>query len=409
MNLITFIKYPIYFLPILLVTGPFLSDLAISITALLFLVYSYKEKINFYNHNFFIFFILFWIFISINSLFSGSLMSIKTSVFYIRFGIFLLLINYLLKSDINFSKNFKNIIFITITFVSFDALYQFIFGINLIGYVKDSRISSFFGDEKILGSFFIKIIPVYICLFFIGKKEVKPNFGIAAILFITIIIILLSGERSALGLFILYLFLLLIIFVENKKKLTLYFSIFICSLFLVILSSSKFQNRFLVELKSQFFQFDNNKKIEKIYFFTKAHHYLLNTSLNMFQKKPINGYGTKTFRENCNNSELKYKNHKYSCNTHPHNFYLQMAAENGLIGIFFLICLYLLLIKDFIINLKQNYYNKLLNLSVVSNLVILWPIIPHGNFFNNWLSILIYLNLSIYIFLKHKPNTINNK
>ena len=82
-----------------------------------------------------------------------------------------------------------------------------------------------------------------------------------------------------------------------------------------------------------------------------------------------------------------------------------MAAENGLVGVFFLIFLYLLLIKDFIINLKlKNYNNKLLNLSIVSNLVILWPIIPHGNFFNNWLSILIYLNLSIYIFLKYKYN-----
>ena len=38
----------------------------------------------------------------------------------------------------------------------------------------------------------------------------------------------------------------------------------------------------------------------------------------------------------------------------------------------------------------------------------LLPIIPHGNFYNNWLSIVIYLPLGIYLYLDIKKNRIKH-
>ena len=49
---------------------------------------------------------------------------------------------------------------------------------------------------------------------------------------------------------------------------------------------------------------------------------------------------------------------------------------------------------------KNN--NKILSLILISNIVSLWPIIPHGNFFNNWISIFIFLNFSFYVYFKKK-------
>ena len=403
MNSITFSKYAIYLLPILLVTGPFLSDLAVSLSAILYLIHSFQKKNKFYKNKFFIIFLSFWIFLCINSVLSESFISIKSSIFYIRFGLFLLLVNYFLDRDLQFAINLKKIILFVFMFLVLDSLYQFIFGNNLIGFLKDGRISSFFGDEKILGSFIVKIIPVYISLYFFGKKNIKLDYHIFFISICSIILILLSGERSALGLFIIYIILLLFTTIQNKKKLITYIIVFFSILFFTIINSSRLQNRFLIELKDQFFYTNEVNEIKKVYMFTQAHHYLYLTAYNMFKAKPITGHGTKTFRENCKKPEYKYLNHPYSCSTHPHNFYIQMAAENGIIGLTFLLFLYILLIKDFLKNFfLKNFKNKLLNLSVSSNLVMLWPLIPHGNFFNNWLSILIYFNLSIYIYLKYK-------
>ena len=403
MNSITFSKYAIYLLPILLVTGPFLSDLAVSLSAILYLIHSFQKKNKFYKNKFFIIFLSFWIFLCINSVLSESFISIKSSIFYIRFGLFLLLVNYFLDRDLQFAINLKKIILFVFMFLVLDSLYQFIFGNNLIGFPKDGRISSLFGDEKILGSFIVKIIPVYISLYFFGKKNIKLDYHIFFISICSIILILLSGERSALGLFIIYIILLLFTTIQNKKKLITYIIVFFSILFFTIINSSRLQNRFLIELKDQFFYTNEVNEIKKVYMFTQAHHYLYLTAYNMFKAKPITGHGTKTFRENCKKPEYKYLNHPYSCNTHPHNFYIQMAAENGIIGLTFLLFLYILLIKDFLKNFfLKNFKNKLLNLSVSSNLVMLWPLIPHGNFFNNWLSILIYFNLSIYIYLKYK-------
>ena len=405
MNSITFSRYAIYLLPILLVIGPFLSDLAVSLSAILYLIHSFQKKNKFYKNKFFIIFLFFWIFICINSILSESLISIKSSIFYIRFGLFLLLVNYFLDKDLQFAINLKKIIFFVFIFLLVDSLCQIVFGNNLIGFPADGRISSVFGEEKILGSFIVKIIPIYISLYFLVKKNIELDNHIYLILLSSLALILLSGERSSLGLFILYLMLLLFITTQNKKKLITYIIVFFSILFFTIISSSKLKSRFLIELKDQFFYPIKNEvnEVKKVYMFTQAHHYLYLTAYNMFKAKPIIGHGTKTFRENCEKPEYKYLNHRYSCSTHPHNFYIQMAAENGIIGLSFLLFIYLSLLKDFWKNFfLKKFNNKLLNLSVSANLVMLWPLIPHGNFFNNWLSILIYLNLSIYIYLKYK-------
>ena len=81
-------------------------------------------------------------------------------------------------------------------------------------------------------------------------------------------------------------------------------------------------------------------------------------------------------------------------------------AENGIIGILFPILFFFyltfILIKEFYErNFKKhknlNDYTVFLFLGIFLNL---WPLIPSGQFFNNWLSILIYLPLGFILFFK---------
>jgi O-antigen ligase len=60
----------------------------------------------------------------------------------------------------------------------------------------------------------------------------------------------------------------------------------------------------------------------------------------MFKDKPILGHGPKMFRVIC--KDEKYATGVNPCMTHPHNFYVQLLAETGIIGFLFLFSSYLI-------------------------------------------------------------------
>lgn len=89
-------------IPLCLIFSRFLADFFLVLVCILFLIQSYMEKKNYFNNFFFKFFLIFWIIIVCRSLFSEDLyFSLKSSLPYIRFGVFALAIYCL------FSKNKK--------------------------------------------------------------------------------------------------------------------------------------------------------------------------------------------------------------------------------------------------------------------------------------------------------------
>ena len=89
------------------------------------------------------------------------------------------------------------------------------------------------------------------------------------------------------------------------------------------------------------------------------------------------------------------------CSTHPHNFLAQILVESGLVGGIIYLFIFLLIIKDFIfIYLKKDDQNKPILIILIGCFVSFFPFIPSGNFYNNWLSITIYLQLSLYLYYK---------
>ena len=138
------------------------------------------------------------------------------------------------------------------------------------------------------------------------------------------------------------------------------------------------------------------------YIISPTHHNYFLTSLKMFNDKKWFGHGPKSFRYLCKDD--RYAVNVWSCSTHPHNYYIQLLAEFGIIGFIFLFSVFIFFVFKSLIFLFSKINNRVL-ICIYSFFVInLWPLTSTGNFFNNWLSILIYIPFSFYLFNLQKKN-----
>ena len=106
-----FYKFPIILficIPLFLITGPFLSDLSVSLIALLFMIFCVKKKnFSYFKNKYFYFFLVFWIYLILNTLINNfNVDSLKISFFYFRYGIFVISIVALLSVDNKFIRYF---------------------------------------------------------------------------------------------------------------------------------------------------------------------------------------------------------------------------------------------------------------------------------------------------------------
>ena len=135
--------------------------------------------------------------------------------------------------------------------------------------------------------------------------------------------------------------------------------------------------------------------------FTPQHDSLIRTAYNMFLDKPVFGHGPKMFRVICKNE--KYATGINSCMTHPHNFYVQLLAETGIIGFLFLLSALFYVVycalRQFktIIFKEQRYLTDYKVCLLACLLITVWPLSPNGNFFNNWLMICYSLPVGFYL------------
>ena len=129
------------------------------------------------------------------------------------------------------------------------------------------------------------------------------------------------------------------------------------------------------------------------FIFSKYHHLQIITSINLFLESPLFGVGPKNFK----NVVLT--------GWHPHNYSFQILAEIGIFGfIIFVSTFFFLLFKFFKIffNFNNRETNNELNIYLVAGFLLnLFPI-PSGDFFNNWLNIIIFFPVGYYLFINEK-------
>jgi O-antigen ligase len=171
----------------------------------------------------------------------------------------------------------------------------------------------------------------------------------------------------------------------------------------IIIGIFSFKN--IQAVKHRYLDFGNS--VSSIY--NSSHGKLFNSAYRLWLKKPITGWGLKNYRVVCDKELLdinKNTGHPL-CSTHPHNLYLELLSETGLVGFF----LYFLFIFYFIkkIFLELNYKKNNENFSIIfscliSILIMLFPLKSAGSFATSWNGtffwLLFGLILNRSIFLK---------
>mgnify|MGYP006136953103 CR=1 FL=1 len=402
-------------LPFLLSISIFIADLVGSIAAITLMFIYFKKKIYFFESikKEIIIFVIFYFVILISLLNTDYFkISFLASFFYFRYFLVSLSIFYLLKKYEFLIKLFYYVILFSFLFVIFDAFIQYIFGSNLIGYDYPHKgypnvmkiMTGFFNDEKKLGSYLVRFLPLVLSLAYLNKSKDR---SILLIMCFFASSIYLSSERTALFYFILifgfYFFI-------SKKKGMAFFIIILLSITLLN-TNSLLKNKYtrytldqmgIINIKDNKLNSFNQFKL-----YSEEHENFIHTALIIFKENIYFGSGIKTFYTKC--SELKIKHKRINkCSTHPHSTYPQILSEIGIFGflIIFLLLSYIIfsIVKLLYYIMRESNGGKYIPIYFISVgiLINIFPLTPSGNFFNNWLSLVLFYSLGFFIFLNKK-------
>ena len=402
----------LFIVPLSFIVGIAVTEFFVFFCIIFFLILN-KDKFLFIDTKV-IFLFLFSAFIFINTYLRNYDELKLGSIFYFRYVLFSLAIFYLCESFKNYKnkKYFFLLIFCLLILLA-DSIFQFFTGFNILGFeIISDRVSSFFHDELILGSYLVRLMPIILWFIFFFRIDLKKNIFSFVIFFsLYFITIYISGGRTSLFLLVITIIGLILV-IKDLRKILLY-SIIILMFFISTTSYFKLGkvntfHRQFVKTYNQITNFEmNDEKIDvstqnekkKFKFYSTEHEGHILLALRLFDENKIFGIGPQGFKEYCR--KVNHTPEIGICSTHPHNILIQIILELGILGLFFYVISAVFVLYNFFISILKHRFNEdyLSFYSITLGIIInLFPLIPGGNFFNNWISIFLYYNIGLYMY-----------
>ena len=269
------------------------------------------------------------------------------------------------------------------------------------------KLSGPFGDELIAGGYIqrFSIFALFSLFLFLKIKRPYLTLSLTILFLLLLISIILSGNRMPLILFIFLIFLVLV-FEKGVRK-------YILPIFLmtsIVFSSAYYFNN---EVKINFDKFVGSTTGVVNIFFTdigKKDKILKEADVPLYYQEfrsfyetwkmnKLIGGGVKSFRENCKRREIKNDYERTECNTHPHNYYLEIMSEIGLIGFLLVTFIFFSVVyKSFKENYQKNIYsNKVIIAILFVFIAEIIPIRSSGSFFTTGNATFIFLLYAILL------------
>jgi len=386
-------------LPIGLLLGTAVSETIVILLSIFFLIHSMtKGNFDWVKNKFFYLLIFLWFSLILNFLFAiNQELALFRSFGFIKYVIYIFAIKHLLDKNKN-----KEILFTFLFFVvlitTFDIYFEYIYKKNIFGFRSSdpTRIASFLKDELKIAHFLLGFALVSIGYYFEKCRNKSYKFIIAGYVFLILLLIsiFLTGERANSIRSFICIFIFAILVKNNFKLKKLLIISMVISPIIIYFSSDRIRERFDIYLSTKY----GNENFLKT--FKESHHgahYF--TAFEIFKSYPIFGIGNKNFREECSNE--KYNNKSYAriserCSTHPHQIYLELISEHGIIGsVIILFVIFYSIFKSFIIYIKKKNFIHLGAILFVTSTFI--PIIPSGSFFTSFDATIFWFNYGVML------------
>lgn len=329
------------------------------------------------------------------------------SFLFLRFALVYFILRYLIQNNILVMKYFFISAALCSLFVTLDVILQFITGRDIFGYENfDRRNPGPFKDEAISGAYLQRFSLFSFFLFPIFFKKIEKDkyfFFLIATFFLTFCAVLFSGNKFPFVMFVLSIVVLFFL-IGRFKKISITLAIICLSVFIFSYKYSyQVQNNFtsfvnnVSQIKSYVINvsknFGNEKNIEVPNVWLKEMH----VGVLAFEQKKIFGGGLKSYKVACPKITQIF-----SCNTHPHNFHIEILVSTGIIGYLLLFILFLKFTYSLFI---RNYYNYkkddqlLLNLFFTLFFIEVFPFRTTGSFFSTTNATYFFIIMSITISL----------
>ncbi|MBN1958127.1 MAG: O-antigen ligase family protein [Desulfuromonadales bacterium] len=374
-------QYLTLILPVLIFFGKAPTDIACSLIALLFLsAHLVRKDFGWIKPLWVKAGLLLWGYLVLRSFYSPDVLAaLGRTIPWGRYLLFGVALWYWVVDNESFSRKLLFSVGVVTVALAMDGLLQYVIGHDVFGYEKHGlyRLTGPFGSPR-LGYVITWIaFPVLVsCLKY--SKDQSKIFALKIICFVLVAgAVIASGDRTPMILLFFGVGLVLFLHPVFRRHLIYIFPVMLVTLSIVVYSNPTLHGRYI----------DQTGKVFSA-FWESAYGKIVLDSKDIIISNPIFGVGIRQYRvvtTEGNNARL----HAF----HPHNFYLEMWAEAGIVGLFLLLLLFCSWIVVFFKNYQLWKMDHLILGLIVGVTIRLWPIIANPSFYASWNVIPLWLLL----------------
>ena len=386
------LKVFVYLLPALLLFSRAIADITVVLVAFTFLFISYKNQSwPWLKQSWFVAFLVFNAYLILLNLPQSSepSESLKYVLTFIRWPLFAMALAYWIFDNSDIRRHFIISLSLIIAFVVADTLWQYLFGVDWFGIERftETRLTGPF-RSPIPGTMLLRLwfIVLFIaCLVpWFKYTTVRQITSLMTIMSVGFVFTYLTGERMALILYCagaaVVFITMLFIYRDYQRRLLSMVVIFVLSLGMIILISPDMLERSIMSISTKLSSFAESD-----------YGLVFKAAWQVWQDNWWFGSGLHTYQSVCEQQQLLASTGMVC--SHPHNLYLQLGAETGVVGLVLFLIMLCLLYKQVLLPCIKAKNGLQTALCFALLTVSFWPLSGGISVLSNWVAALVWLGV----------------
>ena len=380
-----------WLLPALLLFSRAIADLTVLLTGILFLIWSFQRHDWLWARKpWFRLSLLLWAYLLLVNLplSVDPSDSLLYAITFMRWPLFAAALAYWLLTSRDRQKHFLIALLFTSLFIVLDTGWQYVTGVDWFGIpiAPENRLTGPFRNP-VAGIMMVRvefILLLALAVFSRLQSTYRQVLFIVGILLSFLLLIFITGERMAFMLCVsasLMVFLGVALQYPARQKLVVLGGLLLILIIIALM--------FLLPEISQRMVFSTVEKLQN--FRESDYGQVFRGAFEVWQHYPWFGSGLHSYQAVCNELAVM-ANTPLEC-THPHNLYLHIGAETGIVGVSLFCLMVLAIFHQALMSLWRQKSWLLLTISSAILLLSFWPLIGGISLLNNWVAALVWLGV----------------